>query len=836
MYLSLKQTAAVMNNEVPPANWNIVIEPNGQLLGDPLWYKDATDRDTAAGVIATRPPVLARNPNAYVKYNVKTQVITDNNDVTTPVTTTPGSYPMSLIVGGDNGIGSSSNYVVTFIDGTFVVKGKVATSTLSYLVDDGPGWHYTADHQSFNLKRQYGYYYSKKDLVDAVRSSITLPAPDATGEGQFTVTFYPGNPKTTTGFSIDENALMPVTPTNTVVWAFRKDSSYSYLYLTNRFEVTPYPINVFIRWDVNQRWDRLPDYRAITNRAYGDDVNLYPSLWANMTNFGINLKGLLAANPISMSTFANMAAFDVANDNSGNAKSWYQVPIPGTSPQTYNTVKLTNGEQMPTNLWFAVTNETMKDLGLTLYTKADATTPAWGDPIQVGVKITTDRAPNYTINVLNGKSATDVNTLVGVTPAATWSDNSKIWTPLIKITNAQLQAVTYNQSRAYGSTNYEFKGEVRAFKSNGDPYINQDNITLTFSCEANATSPAGRYDIYSTLNDPNHMLGNYADHPDAGVASKSPDLSSLGTGTLTVTGAVLTATAVSTDKHLPSIRMRIGQTTPVSFNLITGFTNSDAPDVVTVQPTWGVAIPATAKVGDTFPITNKTAGSVALNAKGEYNYTWKYAPSVAVVASNEPPVARNDSITVVQGTQAKILMSKLLANDSSPFGDTLTPQWSEFPKLSARNINVDKDNTKLWLYYNTAALTLDTNGYDSFTYSVKDSLGVSGSGTVFVKVNIATTNYVPDNIKSAEQDPVTGAITLTFVGISGRKYAVQGTADVVHGPWSDLRLFDRNVHTSLTGLTDADKTNSFICVGAYIIVTDTDTAAGGRYYRAITPQ
>jgi hypothetical protein len=80
---------------------------------------------------------------------------------------------------------------------------------------------------------------------------------------------------------------------------------------------------------------------------------------------------------------------------------------------------------------------------------------------------------------------------------------------------------------------------------------------------------------------------------------------------------------------------------------------------------------------------------------------------------------------------------------------------------------------------------------------------------------------------------VTHAITLTFLGITGRPYSVQGTFDVKNGPWNDLQLYDRNVFTNLTGAT---KTNVFTCVNGAIIVTDTDTIAGARYYRALTPQ
>jgi len=100
-------------------------------------------------------------------------------------------------------------------------------------------------------------------------------------------------------------------------------------------------------------------------------------------------------------------------------------------------------------------------------------------------------------------------------------------------------------------------------------------------------------------------------------------------------------------------------------------------------------------------------------------------------------------------------------------------------------------------------------------------------------VTIPNTNYVPNNIASASYNPSDGSITMTFLGIDTRTYNIQGTEDLLHGPWSNLSLYDRNVFPDLTvsGLT---RTSVFKCVNGAITVTDPDAASfPNRFYRAI---
>jgi hypothetical protein len=201
---------------------------------------------------------------------------------------------------------------------------------------------------------------------------------------------------------------------------------------------------------------------------------------------------------------------------------------------------------------------------------------------------------------------------------------------------------------------------------------------------------------------------------------------------------------------------------------------------------------------------------------------------------------RNDSVTVQQGAASKVLVPKLLANDSSVFGDALTFDMTEFepvPKASTRGVLIGSDGSKLWLYYNIDNLKLDTNGYDTFTYSAVDAVGGKGVGTVYVKVSTSNSNYRPNNFKGATQE-VGGELTLEFIGLNTRRYRVQGTDNLLNPTWKDLQLIDRNLPAntdlSLIPSYEAAKTNVFNCSNSVIRVTDpAGISAGGQFFRAI---
>jgi hypothetical protein len=716
--------------------WKLHVTYNGIRNSDPLYG-------------ATRA-IFARTPDtnsASIANFISCVITTNTGSYLTPL----GNYRISQLV-TDTGFNDPSNYSPVYVTGNYKVAGATITA--------GPTWDGTTNNTT-NIKRTYGWYYSKTELLGIISSATAFVPAINNAASQVTITIN--------GAEVADGTLLSAS-TNQIVFKYQYDSTYEPKLVTNVIQIAKYTIHAVVKWDAT--------IGGKYQRAYRDNINLFPTLWDSTgTNFAL-LTPITTAGP-----FNHIVTFD-ANE----AKSVITNGL-GVTVQT-----LTNGPGLATNLMFAVTNELLSDLGLQVYNKSvdDSAIGAY----EVGLKATSASGQaNYDIVVYNGTSSY---------PVAQY----------IAVTNALLRVRTGNASRAYGALNPAFSGVIYAVKSDATTeYANLDGIYLTFSCLATNVSPVGTYAINSQLVDPNAKVGNYS----------IDNANSQQVGVLTVTGAVLTAVANNLDLRTSQTRPAVSNYTTKS---ITGYVNDETASVITTQPQWDSAFVSGATVGTTYPITNKVAGVAA-------NYTFAYVNGLATVKTNTPPTPRSDTVTVPAGTATgKIDVSKLINNDYSPFGDKLT--LVSFSATSTNGIAMGTDNTKFWLYYNTSAKTLTPGARDRFTYTVKDSVGGTGTGSVEVKVLSTTTNTVPNNIIKAERNETTGAMTLTFLGINGRNsYHVQGASDL-NGPWSDLSLYDRNVFPNLTGAT---LTNIFTCVNGAIIVTDPDAASyGNRFYRAITPQ
>ena len=274
---------------------------------------------------------------------------------------------------------------------------------------------------------------------------------------------------------------------------------------------------------------------------------------------------------------------------------------------------------------------------------------------------------------------------------------------------------------------------------------------------------------------------------------------------------VLTVTANNAVKHLE------GPFPTLTTKSITGFVNGDSTNVINQWPQWATVADANSPIGS-YDITNSVPALAS-------NYVFRYEPGVLTITSNHPPVARNDSVTAVPDGITKIVVLKLLANDSDPDGDAVSLVRSDYPLYSTKGAKVDADKSGLWIHYNTESKLLDTNGFDTFGYRVQDGYGGTNQAIIFVKYVVRDSGAIPSNCISGVQSATDGSITFTFMGISGRLYLVQGTTNLKTG-WSDLTLIDRNAFDI--------STNRFRCVNGVIVVTDTDASThASMFYRAI---
>ena len=151
-------------------------------------------------------------------------------------------------------------------------------------------------------------------------------------------------------------------------------------------------------------------------------------------------------------------------------------------------------------------------------------------------------------------------------------------------------------------------------------------------------------------------------------------------------------------------------------------------------------------------IASPLHGVISVNADGSLNYTpnagfygsdsFTYVANdgaadsniasvaITVIATNKPPVAQDDNVTLSEDTPIRIA---ILANDSDPDGDRLSILLGSKPAHGQISLNAD----------NTVTYTPDQDfsGSDSFTYRISD--GVVTSGVTTVRVTIAPVADAP---------------------------------------------------------------------------------------------
>ncbi len=135
-------------------------------------------------------------------------------------------------------------------------------------------------------------------------------------------------------------------------------------------------------------------------------------------------------------------------------------------------------------------------------------------------------------------------------------------------------------------------------------------------------------------------------------------------------------------------------------------------------------------------VTNLGSGNVSVSADGDFNgdVTFTYtvmdragstasaAVTVTVNPVNDPPRAKNDSITIDEDAQPSI---SVLTNDTDPEGDTLSITAVSNPGHGTAEINGTKVD-----YIPTA----DYYGSDSFTYTISDGNDGTASATVYITI------------------------------------------------------------------------------------------------------
>jgi uncharacterized delta-60 repeat protein len=203
---------------------------------------------------------------------------------------------------------------------------------------------------------------------------------------------------------------------------------------------------------------------------------------------------------------------------------------------------------------------------------------------------------------------------------------------------------------------------------------------------------------------------------------------------------------------------------------------------------------------NTIPVSDPSQGSLILQNDGSFSYTananftgvdsFSYQVSnesnltstsqvfISVSNINDAPVAGADSYSVDEDTTLN--GSTVLVNDSDADGDSLTVNTTPVVNVSDGSLTLFTDGT--FTYVPTA----NTNGNDSFTYSVTDNNGGTAQAVVALTINAVNDNpvAVTDSGSIDEDNILNGTTVLTNDSdIDGDTLTVNATptSDVSNG-------------------------------------------------------
>jgi hypothetical protein len=163
---------------------------------------------------------------------------------------------------------------------------------------------------------------------------------------------------------------------------------------------------------------------------------------------------------------------------------------------------------------------------------------------------------------------------------------------------------------------------------------------------------------------------------------------------------------------------------------------------------------------------------------------------------NSAPVPVNDTLGALKNTVVNLSAAKMAMNDRDPENDPLTV--TAVSSGSAQGGGV-------LLSGGTISYTPPTDyiGPDSFTYTITDSFGANGVATI--NVNVRDPGQQPLTITSIVLLP-DGNPRITFVGIPGRTYVIEATANLAAPVWVAIGTNAAGTNGLFT-FTDLDATN-----------------------------
>jgi hypothetical protein len=209
---------------------------------------------------------------------------------------------------------------------------------------------------------------------------------------------------------------------------------------------------------------------------------------------------------------------------------------------------------------------------------------------------------------------------------------------------------------------------------------------------------------------------------------------------------------------------------------ITVFTTNASGAAVTFTTTATDLCSGTATIvcnpasGSVFPLGTNTVQCTATDAGGN-PATCSFTVTVLL---NQAPVAGNVALGTLQNHACSVLITKLLHDDTDADGDPLTITAVSSTSTNGGTVTLSSTNVVYTPATNFA-------GADLFTYTVSDSRGAVGTGSVLVQV--LATSSSPNLIGGIS---ITQAGTqMSFALIPGMSYTVERSTDGI--TWTPLQ-------------------------------------------------
>jgi subtilisin-like proprotein convertase family protein len=353
----------------------------------------------------------------------------------------------------------------------------------------------------------------------------------------------------------------------------------------------------------------------------------------------------------------------------------------------------------------------------------------------------------------------------------------------ITVLRKSLTIIANDAAQVYGTPLSAFGATYNGFVNGDTPQSLDSPVTLT--TKATQNSNAGTYPITPAgASDANYAI-------------------TFVPGTLTISRANSTgALASSANPALP------GQQVTFTFTA-----NAVAPSGAT--PTGAVLFRIGAS-STSVPLVNGAATfSTSTLPAGSHVVIAEFASTTNFVGTtnrlspdqliNSPPIAATDEVPRFLPNGVKVRIATLLQNDSDADGHSVT--FVSFSSASANGGTIVQDAD--WLHY-TAPAGFTNN--DSFTYTIRDSLGQSATGLVNIRI---TEHGRSPNLKiTAAGD---GSFAIRFDGVPNLEYRIEYSEGPSGTNWQTLET------------RMADDT------GLFEVVDRPSQGSPIRVYRSVTP-